>query len=97
MPKTSRKTRTADEIAEMASRGEDISTYFSNKFTVVRPVRRVNVDLTQGMLRELDERAVRLNISRQAVIKTLLGRALNEERENKPRSKKALAARHSGK
>jgi hypothetical protein len=97
MPKSSRKTRTADEIAEMASRGEDISAYFSNKFTVVRPVRRVNVDLTQGMLRELDERAARLNISRQAVIKTLLGRALNEERENKRRTKKPLAARQSGK
>jgi hypothetical protein len=89
MPKTFRKARTADEIAEMASRGEDISAYFTNKFTVVRPVRRVNVDLTQGMLRELDERAARFNISRQAVIKTLLGRALNEERENKPRPKKA--------
>ena len=87
MPRTSKKTPTADEIAEMASRGEDISAYFSNKFTVVRPVRRVNVDLTQGMLRELDERAARLNISRQAVIKTLLGRALNEERESRPRPK----------
>ena len=83
MPKMSKKIPNADEIAEMASRGEDISRYFSNKFTVVRPVRRVNVDLTQGMLRDLDERAARLNISRQAVIKTLLGRALNEEREHK--------------
>jgi hypothetical protein len=44
----------------MASRGEDISVYFSNKFTVMRPVRRVNVDLTQGMLRDLDERGARL-------------------------------------
>jgi metal-responsive CopG/Arc/MetJ family transcriptional regulator len=73
----------------MASRGEDISGYFTNQFTVVRPVRRVNVDLTQGMLRELDERAARLNVSRQAVIKTLLGRALNEERDSKSRPKKA--------
>jgi Ribbon-helix-helix protein, copG family len=87
MPKTPRKTRTADEIADIASRGEDISAYFTNKFTVVRPIRRVNIDLTQGMLRELDERAARLNVSRQAVIKTLLERALNEERENKPRPK----------
>src|ERR1035438_8299708 len=85
----SRKTRTADEIAEMASRGEDISAHFTNKFTVVRPVRRVNIDLTLGMLRNLDERAARLNISRQAVIKTLLSRALNDDRENNPRSKKA--------
>jgi metal-responsive CopG/Arc/MetJ family transcriptional regulator len=43
----------------------------------------VNVDLTQGMLRELDERAARLNVSRQAVIKTLLDRALEETRAAK--------------
>jgi len=84
MPKTSRITPTADKIAEKASRGEDISAYFANRFTVVRPVRRVNVDLTQGMLRELDERAARLNVSRQAVIKTLLDRAL-EQSPSKPR------------
>jgi hypothetical protein len=90
MPKTSSTKRTADQIADMATRGEDISAYFSNKFTVVRPVRRVNVDLTYGMLRELDARAARLNISRQAVIKTLLERSLNEERAGKPtRRKKA--------
>ena len=80
MPKTPRPKRTADEIAEMASRGEDISPYFTNKFTVVRPVHRVTIDVTQGMLRELDARAARLNVSRQAVIKTLLDRALDEER-----------------
>ena len=89
MPRTSKKKTSADEIAEMATRGEDISAFFSNKFTVVRPVRRVNIDLTQGMLRELDERAARLNISRQAVIKTLLGRALHEERESKPHPRNA--------
>jgi metal-responsive CopG/Arc/MetJ family transcriptional regulator len=72
----------------MATRGEDVSAYFTNKFTVVRRVRRINVDLTQGMLRELDERAARLNVSRQAVIKTLLARALNEKREKKLRPKK---------
>lgn len=83
MPKTSRGKATgltADEIAEKATRGEDVSAYFTNRFTVVRPVKRVNVDLTQGMLRELDARAARLNISRQAVIKTLLARALRDER-----------------
>ena len=50
MPKTFRKTMsraktpTADDIAAMASRGEDVSCYFTKKFTVVRPVRRVNVE-----------------------------------------------------
>jgi hypothetical protein len=80
----------ADEIAEKASRGEDISKYFTNKFTVVRPVRRVNLDLTQGMLRELDERAARLNVSRQAVIKTLLARALAEAPPGKPKPKRKV-------
>ncbi|MGD0616763.1 MAG: CopG family transcriptional regulator [Bryobacteraceae bacterium] len=88
MPRTSKKTITADEIAEKATRGEDISSYFTNRFTVVRPVRRVNVDMTRGMLRELDARAARLNISRQAVIKTLLDRALLQERPDKPDPKR---------
>jgi hypothetical protein len=89
MSKTSKKTATADEIAVMASRGEDISAYFTNKFIVVRPVRRVNVDLTEDMLRELDHRAARLNISRQAAIKTLLARALAEERALGSRKRRA--------
>ena len=91
MPKTSKPTKTADEIAEMASRGEDVSGFFTNKFTVVRPIQRVNVDLTQGMLRQLDGRAARLNVSRQAVIKTLLEQALREpsgrERPNRKRTR----------
>ncbi len=85
MPKTSKKISSADDIAEMATRGEDVSGYFSNQFTVVRPIRRVNVDLTEGMLRNLDSRAAQLNISRQAVIKTLLERALSDERQHKSR------------
>lgn len=80
MENESNQFPSADEIAEMATRGEDISKFFTNEFTVVRPIRRVNVDLTQGMLRELDERAVRLNVSRQAVIKTLLRQAMDQDR-----------------
>jgi hypothetical protein len=88
MPKMSRTTLSADEIAKKASRGEDISAYFTSRFTVVRRARRVNVDLTPGILRQLDERAARLNISRQAVIKTLLARALAQERVSKARPKR---------
>ena len=88
MPKTSKKRLSADEIAEKATRGEDVSAHFTNSFTVVRPVRRVNVDLSEGMLRRLDERAARLNVSRQAVIKTLLDRALGAERGGKPSAKR---------
>src|SRR5580693_5073903 len=88
MPKTLKGTTSADEIAEKASRGEDVSAYFTNKFTVVRPVRRVNVDLTPGILRQLDELAARLNISRHAVIKRLLDRALEQKRVSRTRLKR---------
>jgi Ribbon-helix-helix protein, copG family len=89
MPKTSKVALSAEEVADKATRGEDISAYFTNKFTVVRPVRRVNVDLTAGMLRKLDERAARLNISRQAVIKTLLDRALEDKPPSTARPRKS--------
>jgi len=67
----------------MATRGEDVSAYFSNQFTVVRPIRRVNIDLMHGMLRELDAKAARLNVSRQSVIKMLLDQGLAKERASK--------------
>lgn len=78
MPSKSKPKIGAEEIADRASRGEDVSSLFTGKFTVVRPIRRVNVDLTEGMLTELDARAARLNVSRQAVIKTLLRQALDQ-------------------
>ena len=55
MPKMSKPKPTADEIAAMASRGENISAHFTNKFTIVKPVQRVSIDLTRGMLRALDD------------------------------------------
>jgi len=42
------------------------------------PIQRVNVDFTAPMLGELDEAAEELNVSRQAVIKTLLRQALDQ-------------------
>ena len=43
------------------------------------PIQRVNVDLASGMLEELDRAAKELNISRQAVIKTLIRQALDQQ------------------
>ncbi len=77
MKKTYKKV-TADEIADMADRGEDISKYFTNKGKMKYPTQRVNVDFTVDMLEELDEIARELNISRQAVIKTFLRQALDQ-------------------
>ncbi|HEY4011592.1 MAG TPA: ribbon-helix-helix protein, CopG family [Acidobacteriaceae bacterium] len=44
----------------------------------MRPVQRVNVDFAAEMLEELDREAVELNVSRQAVIKSLLRQALDQ-------------------
>jgi metal-responsive CopG/Arc/MetJ family transcriptional regulator len=42
------------------------------------PIQRVNVDFASPMLDELDNAAKELNISRQAVIKTLIRQALDQ-------------------
>ena len=68
---------TAEELADMADRGEDISKYFTNTGKMKYPTQRVNVDFTLGMLAELDTIASELNISRQAVIKTYLRQAMD--------------------
>jgi metal-responsive CopG/Arc/MetJ family transcriptional regulator len=44
---------------------------------MLQPIQRVNVDLTATMLEELDKTARELNVSRQAVIKTLVRQALD--------------------
>ena len=77
--KTKRKV-TAEQIARMADKGQDISRFFTNDGKMMPPlIQRVNVDFTGTMLEELDREAKGMNISRQAVIKTLLRRALDEQ------------------
>jgi hypothetical protein len=81
MPKTleSPKPLTADEIADLAESGEDISRFFTNAGRKMPPIQRVNVDFAPPMLQELDKAAMELNISRQAVIKTMLRQALDQQ------------------
>jgi hypothetical protein len=80
MKKTIKTTKpiTAEAIARLADKGEDISRFFEGKGRMVHPVQRVNVDLTASMLDELDKAAQNLNVSRQAVIKTLVRQALDQ-------------------
>jgi hypothetical protein len=78
--KKTRKTAkpiTAEAIARLADQGEDVSRFFKRQIRMVHPVQRVNVDLTAAMLEELDQAAQNLNVSRQAVIKTLVRQALD--------------------
>ena len=73
----SRKPVSAEAIARLADEGKDVSRFFTNPGRMMAPVQRVNVDLAAGMLEELDRAAKELNISRQAVIKTLIRQALD--------------------
>lgn len=73
------KVVTAEAIARMADEGRDVSRFFTNRGRMQSPIQRVNVDLTAGMLEELDRAATELNVSRQAVIKTLIRQALDQQ------------------
>ena len=84
--KSTRKTRKpmpaeAEAIARFADQGSDVSGFFTNagRMMMPGPIRSVNVDLASGMLEELDRAAKELNISRQAVIKTLIRQALDQQ------------------
>jgi len=79
--KKTRKTGkpvSAETIARMADQGKDVSVFFTNQGKLMQPVQRVNVDFTSTMLNELDRAAEELNVSRQAVIKTLVRQALDQ-------------------
>ena len=80
MKKTRKSTKpiSAEEIAQLADQGKDVSHFFKGQGRMVRPIQRVNVDVTASMLEELDRAAQDLNVSRQAVIKTLVRQALDQ-------------------
>jgi hypothetical protein len=68
----------ADSIARLADKGQDVSRFFTNRGKMMPPIQRVNVDFSAPMLEELDRAAKGMNISRQAVIKTLIRHALDQ-------------------
>ena len=72
------KPVSADAIARLADKGKDVSRFFKGQGRMVQPIQRVNVDVTASMLEELDRAAHDLNVSRQAVIKTLVRQALDQ-------------------
>lgn len=72
------KPVSADAIARLADQGKSIAHFFKGQGRMVQPIQRVNVDVTAAMLEELDRAALDLNVSRQAVIKTLVRQALDQ-------------------
>ena len=86
------KHLSAEAVARLADQGKDISRFFTKTGRMMRPIHRVNVDFTAPMLEELEKAAEDLNISRQAVIKTLIRQALDRQylaKGTRPRSSRS--------
>lgn len=72
------KKLSAEEIAEMADRGEDVTPFMTRPIQGYRAqmeaknLHRTNIDFGLEMLCQLDNIAEKLNISRQAVVKMAL-------------------------
>lgn len=73
-----KKPASAESIARLADNGKDVSRFFTNSGHMMKPIQRVNVDFTASMLEELEHAAKELNISRQAVIKSLIRQGLDQ-------------------
>jgi hypothetical protein len=86
-----KKVVSAETIARMADNGKDVSRFFTNSGQMRKPIQRVNVDFTASMLEELESAAKDLNVSRQAVIKTLVRQGLDQRQ--RARASRASAKR----
>jgi hypothetical protein len=87
-----KKPVSAESIARMADKGRDVSRFFTNSGEMRKPIQRVNVDFTASMLEELESAAKDLNVSRQAVIKTLIRQGLDHRqraRASRSRAKRS--------
>lgn len=90
--RNAKKPVSAESIARLAHRGQNVSRFFTNTGRMMTPIQRVNVDFSAPMLDELDRAAEELNVSRQAVIKTLLRQALDHHylaRHAAPKARRA--------
>jgi hypothetical protein len=80
MKRTSKTKRpiSAESIARLADKGQDISAYFTNKGKMMPPLDSGGIGLNQNMLKELSEAAKKLNVSRQTLIKRFIRRGLDQ-------------------
>jgi sortase (surface protein transpeptidase) len=81
MKKTSkpRRVTSAESIARKADKGENISSYFTNKGKMMPPLEIDGIDLNPEIIERLDAAARKLKITRQALIKQFIRQGLNEQ------------------
>ena len=81
MKKTSKTRRlaSAESIARKADKGENISSYFTNKGKMMSALDVDSIDLNPEIIEQLDAAARKLKITRQALIKQFIRQRLNEK------------------
>lgn len=83
--KKSKTTITAEEFDRRFDRGKDVSA-FLDWSKARRPglePRRVNVDLPEWMIAELDKQASLIGVTRQSIMKVWLSERIKEESEER--------------
>lgn len=73
------RTISAREFDEKFEAGEDIGEFMDFDRAII--VKRVNVDFPTWMIQLLDKEAMKLNVSRQAIIKLWISERLKNEKE----------------
>jgi hypothetical protein len=81
MKKTSSPTTTpaAESLARKADKGEDVSSYFTNKGKMMPPLNGSGIEVGDAMLKEVDRAAKKLKVTRQALVKQFIRRGLDEQ------------------
>lgn len=85
--KKSKTTITAEEFDQRFERGEDVSAFLDwskARRPGLKP-RRVNVDLPEWMISELDKQAALIGVTRQSIMKVWLSERIKEDADERAR------------
>jgi hypothetical protein len=80
MKKSTKSKITTKGLDKRFDAGEDITAYMDFKEAIV--VKRINLDMPKWMLDLLDREALKLNVSRQAIVKMWLFEKLKMLKKN---------------
>jgi hypothetical protein len=83
--KKSKTTITTEEFDRRFDRGEDVSAFldWSKERRPGLEPRRVNVDLPEWMISELDKQAALIGVTRQSIMKVWLSDRIKEEADER--------------
>lgn len=79
MKKQKKKTITAEEFDKKFDNGEDVTEYLDlDHVRVNNPAQRVNIDIPMKMVQKLNLEAIRIGVTRTALIKLWIAERLDK-------------------